>query len=127
MTVNKGPVGFSANLRAEMLSALSVTDWIGINDCRTQNPFCVASTERVRKGCGLPQPQRRRHQQDHSRTSSRRRVWGKLVFTDDITFSSSELLNRHFDVFEPQVKDFLSRLREGEGPTKSELIEKLGT
>ena len=39
---------------------------------------------------------------------------GKLVFTDDITFSSSELLNRHFDVFEPQVKDFLSRLREGE-------------
>ena len=37
---------------------------------------------------------------------------GRIVFTDDITFSSSSLINQHLNVFEPRVQAYLTKLRE---------------
>ncbi len=36
---------------------------------------------------------------------------GKLVITDEVTYSSSRLINEHFNVHEPEVKDHLDTLR----------------
>ena len=129
--VNKGPGKpvFSANLRAEMLSALSVTDWIGINDHPDAEPVLRSLQPDVYvKGADYRNPEDDVTNKIIRERQAVEEYGGKLVFTDDITFSSSELLNRHFDVFEPQVKDFLSRLREGEGLIRTlELIEKLSS
>src|SRR5260221_10380399 len=37
---------------------------------------------------------------------------GRIVFTDDITFSSSALINRHLNVFDPQVGAYLADRRD---------------
>ncbi len=36
---------------------------------------------------------------------------GRIHFTDEVVFSSTELINRHFNVFEPHVRDHLEPLR----------------
>ena len=44
---------------------------------------------------------------------------GTVVYTDDITFSSSSLLNQHFNVFEPEVQGFLDSVRRGDGLSRA--------
>ena len=48
---------------------------------------------------------------------------GKIVFTDDITFSSTSLLNEHFGVFPPETKDYLKSFRQEH--SHEEIISKL--
>lgn len=128
--VNKGPGKpvFSEHLRAELLSALSIVDWVAINDAPDAQPvLSTIQPDAYVKGADYRNPDddvtgKISHEREAVETYG-----GKLVFTDDITFSSSEILNRHFDVFEPQVKDFLSRLRQDNGMEQIlELIEKIG-
>ena len=40
---------------------------------------------------------------------------GKIHFTDEVTFSSTELINRHLNVFEPHIREHLDTLRENGG------------
>src|SRR5262249_19170761 len=40
---------------------------------------------------------------------------GRMLFTDEATFSSSELINRHLNVFEPHIRDHLDALRRNDG------------
>ena len=116
--VNKGPGKpvFSEMLRAEMLSALGFVDWVGVNRAPDAEPVLHAIRPDVYvKGSDYSDPAA-----DVTGKISREReavetYGGRLVFTDDITFSSSELLNRHFDVHEPQVRDFLNRMRDEDG------------
>lgn len=116
--VNKGPGKpvFSEMLRAEMLSALAFVDWVAINHAPDAEPVLHAIRPDVYvKGSDYSDPGT-----DVTGKISREREavethGGRLVFTDDITFSSSELLNRHFDVYEPQVRDFLDRMRDEGG------------
>jgi rfaE bifunctional protein nucleotidyltransferase chain/domain len=127
--VNKGPGKpvFSEQQRAEMLSGLGIVDWVGINNAPDADPVLRAIKPDVYvKGADYRNP-------DDDVTGKimheRRAVeafGGKLIFTDDISYSSSEILNRHFDVFEPQVRDFLSRLRQDDGMAKIlELIDRV--
>ena len=112
--VNKGPGKpvFSEHLRAEMLSALTVVDFVAIN----RAPDAEALLEAIRPDTYVKGADYRDEDADVTGKISRERQavethGGNLIFTDDITFSSSELLNRYFDVFDPQVRDFLDRLR----------------
>ncbi len=112
--VNKGPgkPAFSEHLRAEMLSALSCVDWVGINNAPDATPVLEAlkpayyakGADYVDAGADVT-----------GKILLEREIveanGGQIVFTDDIMFSSTELLNRHFDVFEPRVRDFLNRMR----------------
>ena len=43
----------------------------------------------------------------------------RIVYTDDITFSSSSLLNQHFNVFEPEVQAFLDSIRRSDGLSRA--------
>ena len=40
---------------------------------------------------------------------------GRIVFTRDVTFSSSSLVNRYFDIYDPPLRDYLQQVRETGG------------
>ncbi|MGE4221103.1 MAG: PfkB family carbohydrate kinase [Alphaproteobacteria bacterium] len=127
--VNKGPGKpvFPAALRAEMLAALSCVDFVGINDAPDAEPVLHAVKPSVyAKGSDYANPDDDVTGKILAEREAVETYGGRLAFTGGITFSSSELLNRHFQVFEPQVHDFLSRLRDSGGLAATlDLIERV--
>ncbi len=112
--VNKGPGRpvFPAMLRAEMLAALRYVEWVAVNDAPTaENVIRHVRPDVYVKGSDYVQAEdditgkiedERRAVEAHG---------GRIHFTYDITFSSSSLLNRHFDVFEPKLRSYLEAAR----------------
>ncbi len=114
--VNKGPGKpvFSGDLRAEMLSALACVDWVGIND----GPDAVPVIEAIQptfyaKGSDYANADADVTGKIAAERAAVESCGGTVVITNDITFSSTELLNRHFEIFEPKVRQFLDQMREG--------------
>jgi len=51
---------------------------------------------------------------------------GRIVFTRDVTFSSSSLMNRYFDIYDPPLRDYLQKVRESGGAERLlKLIDKI--
>jgi rfaE bifunctional protein nucleotidyltransferase chain/domain len=112
--VNKGPHRpvFTETLRAEAIAALDGVDFVAINKW----PTAVEAIQLLRpdvyaKGSDYVDPSA-----DHSGGIAVERnavegVGGRLTFTDEITFSSSNLLNRHMSIFSPEVTDYLAGFR----------------
>lgn len=112
--VNKGPNRpvFAEALRAEALAALDCVDFVAINDA----PDAVSAIERIKPDVYVKGQDYQNPEGDVTGKIAREREaaeahGGKLVFTDEVTYSSSELINRHFNVHEPEVKDHLDSLR----------------
>lgn len=109
--VNKGPgrPAFTETLRAEALAMLECVDLVAINRWPTamevikllRPDFYVKGSDYVEAGKdisgGIVQEQ-----------EAVEAGGGKIVFTEDITFSSSNLLNRHFPTFPKEVSDYLA-------------------
>jgi rfaE bifunctional protein nucleotidyltransferase chain/domain len=127
--VNKGPGRpvFSEQLRAQMLAALEYVDYVAINEA----PTAVAVLEKVRpsvyvKGSDYANAaeditggiiEERRAVEEHG---------GRLVFTDDITFSSSQLINRYLGVYDSELQAYLEDARDGGLlPRLLELLERI--
>jgi bifunctional ADP-heptose synthase (sugar kinase/adenylyltransferase) len=96
-----------------MLAALSYIDWVAVNDAPTaENVIKAVRPDVYVKGEDYVQAS-----DDvtgkivHEREAVEVRG-GRMHFTCDITFSSSGLLNRHFNVFEPELKAYLEEMRE---------------
>src|SRR5579864_6873284 len=116
--VNKGPGRpvFSAELRAEMLATLEYVDWVAVNDAAD----AVSAIERIRPTIYIKGQDYQNPEGDITGkiTLEREAVeahGGRLHFTDEAVFSSSELINRHLNVFEPHIRDHLDTLRCGGG------------
>jgi rfaE bifunctional protein nucleotidyltransferase chain/domain len=126
--VNKGPGRpvFHEAMRAEMLAALACVDWVAINT----TPTAEAALERIRPQIYAKGPDYADHSQDVTGkiTAEERAVerhGGRLVITDDVTLSSTELINRHLNPFEPSARVFLDTMRgNGDCSTILGLIEK---
>lgn len=111
--VNKGPGRpvFSSQIRAEMLAALECVDWVGINYWSSAEKlielispdFYVKGSDYTNEGEDLT-----------GKISLEREAvencGGKTIFTDDITFSSSSLINKHLHVFEPPLLEYLNKI-----------------
>ncbi len=113
--LNKGPGRpvFTASLRAEMLAALSCVDWVGVND----EPVAVNVINSIKPDVYVKGSDYVDSAQDLTGkiTDERQAVeshGGRMHFTDDIVFSSSALLNRHFDVSNPELHAYLQDMRE---------------
>ena len=116
--VNKGPGRpvFTELLRAEMLAALHFVTYVAIAEA----PDAISAIEAIKpdiyaKGNDYQNPD---GDVTGKITLERHTVeahGGSIRFTDEITFSSTELINRHFNVFEPHVRDHLSGLRDDGG------------
>jgi len=99
-------------LRAEMLSNIDSVDYVAIN----YGPTAREVVEIVRpdvyvKGSDYENPQDDITGNITAERDAVEKHAGRIHFTRDITFSSSALLNRYFDVYDPPVRDFLSKLR----------------
>lgn len=111
--VHKGPdrPAFADRLRAEMLAALDCVDLVAINRWPT-------AVETIR----LVQPDLYAKGSEYRDTpdvtggieiekAAVEGVGGRLAFTDEITFSSSNLLNRYLPVFPEEARAFLHEFR----------------
>ena len=116
--VNKGPGRpvFTETLRAEMLATLAYVDWVAINE----SPDAVSAIERIKPHIYIKGQDYQNPDGDVTGkiTNEREAVeahGGRLEFTNEVTFSSTELINRHLNVFEPHIRDHLDSLRRDGG------------
>ena len=116
--VNKGPGRpvFTGAQRAEMLAALDFVDYVALNDAPTAEPAIHAMRPSIyAKGADYIDAGQDVTGKIVDEQSAVEKYGGRIQFTDDITFSSSELINRHFDVFDPEVRAYLDRVRQSPG------------
>ena len=109
--VNKGPSRpvFGQDLRAEAVASLDCVDYVAIN----RWPLAVEAIELLRpnsyvKGSDYQDAESDRTGGIALEEEAVRRIGGSLVFTNDITFSSSSLINRNMPVFPQEVVDYLA-------------------
>ena len=112
--VNKGPhrPAFPQELRAEALAALDVVDYVAIN----RWPLSVETIKLLRPDIYVKGSDYRTAEKDITggiipETDAVESVGSEIRFTEDITFSSSTLLNRHFSAAPPEVDRYLEDFR----------------
>ncbi len=108
--VNKGPnrPAFPQQLRAEALAALDCVDFVAINEA----PMAIEAINAVRPDYYVKGSDYRVAKDDHTGGILKEReaveaFGGRLVFTDDITYSSSRLINQHMDMLPPTTRSYL--------------------
>lgn len=109
--VNKGPHRpvFSEGLRAEAIAALESVDYVGVNKW----PTAVETIQLLRPDFYVKGPDYREAEKDRTggitlEELAVKSAGGQLVITDDITFSSSNIINRYMPVFPKEVSDYLT-------------------
>jgi rfaE bifunctional protein nucleotidyltransferase chain/domain len=116
--VNKGPGRpvFHEELRSETLAALSCVDYVAINP----SVAAVELITRLRPHLYVKGSEYRAAMDDVTGNIDREKHaveagGGEIFYTDEVTFSSSSLLNEHFGVFPPATKDYLQTFRKSYG------------
>jgi len=116
--VNKGPGRpvFGEAMRAEMLANLQYVDWVAIKP----EPDAVGAIDALRpdvyvKGQDYQNPEGDVTGKIVAEREAVERHGGRIHFTDEVVFSSTELINRHLNVFEPHIRQHLQTLREDGG------------
>ena len=113
--VNKGPGRpvFGELMRAEMVAALECVDGVCVSNWTTaEGVLRFVQPDAFIKGQDYAD-----EEQDITGGIRRERelvesFGGRVVYTDEITYSSSSLINRHLEVYDSEVGDYLARLRD---------------
>lgn len=121
--VNKGPDRpvFPSELRCEMLAAMDIVDYVAV----IEDPSAIPSIKTVQPSIYVKGGEYANHAEDVTgkialETELVESFGGEVVYTDDITFSSSNLLNNHFELVDKPVRVFLDRLKSSGGEAKAE-------
>lgn len=116
--VNKGPGRpiFPETMRAEMLGAIEAVDYVGID----YSPSAESAISAIKPNVYLKGSDYENANDDLTgkiglERETVERHGGRLVFTKDLTFSSSSLINRYVDIYDPPLREYLERLREAAG------------
>lgn len=124
--VNKGPGRpvFSQYLRAENIAALACVDQVAINHAVT----AVEVLEQVKPDLYVKGSDYKSVSDDLTgnikyEQDAVERHGGKIFFTDELTSSSTQLLNEYFEVFSPEVSAYLEELKQTLGA--NDLINQL--
>jgi rfaE bifunctional protein nucleotidyltransferase chain/domain len=111
--VNKGPGRpfFNDGLRAKALAALEVVDYVVV----ISHPTAVEAIELVRphiycKGLEYQDTTNDVTGNIQDDVATVERLGGKVCYVGSVVFSSTKLLNNHFDGHDPKVKDFCRSL-----------------
>ncbi len=111
--VKRGPGRpfFTGRLRAEALASLAMTDYVSIVDAPTATDFI----RKVRPDVYAKGPDYRVQGKDvtgkiFEEEEAIKAVGGRLFFTDDITFSSSKLINDYLDAYPPRTVKYLKAI-----------------
>ncbi len=112
--VNKGPGRpiFSEHMRAEMLAALEFIDCVGI----VHEATALAAINAVKPDIYIKGQDYREAKDDITggiiaERKAVEKFGGRLEFTDEVTYSSSNLINRHLSVFDPTLDEYLETQR----------------
>ena len=112
--VNKGPNHpvFPEQLRAEAVAALDAVDFVAVN----RWPTAVEAIRMLRPDIYVKGSE---YRDTEDRTNgirceeeAVRSIGGRIEFTDDITFSSSALINRHLPLLPPEAGDYIRSFTE---------------
>lgn len=113
--VNKGPGRpvFNEQLRAENIAALACVDFVAINHAIS----AVQVLHDIQPNIYAKGSDYRSHGDDITGNIALEQAaveahGGHIFYTDEVTFSSSNLLNSHFEIFPPEVKKFLKNFRD---------------
>src|SRR5215467_2268932 len=113
--VNKGPgrPAFNEGMRAEMLAALQDVDLVAVNP----ESDAVGVIAAIRPDVYVKGQDYEKADDDVTgRIVAERNAveayGGRIHFTHEVMFSSTELLNRHFNIHEPAVARYLNGLRD---------------
>lgn len=127
--VRKGPGRpvFAQTMRAEMLAALDYVDWTGINRTPTADPLMEAIQPDVYvKGSDYADPSFDVTSNITHEKELTEKHGGRLHFTDEVTFSSSGLINEYFEIHDPEARAFINELRRNGGAERTlEMIDRL--
>lgn len=110
--VNKGPdrPAFPEALRLEAIAALEVVDAVALNRWPTAvETIHLLKPDLYVKGAEYRDPAKDATGGIQLEIDAITAVGGSIAFTDDIVFSSSNLINRFASGFSQEVKDFLSQ------------------
>jgi rfaE bifunctional protein nucleotidyltransferase chain/domain len=112
--VNKGPnrPAFNETYRAQMLAAMEIIEFVAINKW----PSAVEMLKIVQPSVYAKGPDYKDHGQDLSgkiddEEAAVCSTGGSIYYTEDITFSSSSLINRHLSSHSQEVNDYLTAMR----------------
>lgn len=113
--VKRGPGRpiFNENLRAEMLASISIIDYVAIVD----SPTAIEAIKILKPDFYVKGSEYKDKTKDFTgmicdEEKVVNSIGGKLIFTDDITFSSSSLINNFLDVYPPEILNYLKVIRE---------------
>jgi len=117
--VNKGPdrPAFPEDLRAEAIAALDVVDYVAINDW----PTAVETIQSLKpdifaKGSEYKDANKDITGKIVDEENAICEVGGSIVFTEDIVFSSSQLINKNFSTFPEETREFLTEFSNRNSP-----------
>ncbi len=111
--VNKGPNRpvFNQNLRSESIAALEPVDYVAINDAPTAiNPIKIFKPNIYCKGKDYKNPKEDITGEIKNEIKELKKNNGNIYFTEELTFSSSRLINRSTDFYSPRQKKILKKI-----------------
>lgn len=124
--VNRGPGRpvFPQELRSEVLASLAIVDYVVINEW----PTATETIRRIKpsiyaKGNDYKDRSKDLTGKIYEEENALKEFGGKIVFTDEITFSSSSLANNLLNPYPQKAQTFLRRFRER--VTSEEIIQDL--
>jgi rfaE bifunctional protein nucleotidyltransferase chain/domain len=113
--INKGPGRpvFPEALRSEMLASLEIVDYVGI----VAGPDALPAIEAIRPDVYVKGQDYRNPEGDITGRILAERAaveahGGRVIFTEEITYSSTELINQHLNIFDPHTREHLDQLRQ---------------
>jgi len=112
--VDRGPGRpvFNQRLRAESIAALECVDYVAINEWSTAvEAIKKLKTDVYVKGSDYANRDDDLTGQICKEEEAIKSIGGRIHFTDEITFSSTKLLNQQFDVYPEQAQKFLEKFR----------------
>lgn len=111
--VNKGPGRpiFNEQLRAETLASIANVDYVVINYAPTAvECITLLKPDFYAKGQDYEEREKDITGKIEEEESAVKAVGGNILFTHDITFSSSKLINEHLDVFPKETREYLKMI-----------------
>ena len=112
--VNKGPKrpAFDQRLRLDAVGALSAVDFVVLSD----NPTAVEIIQKIRPNIYCKGPDYKNHKSDisgeiNNELKAIKKCRGKIVYTKDITFSSSNLINKFGNFYSIKEKSLINKIK----------------
>lgn len=113
--VDKGPhhPAFNEDLRAEAVASLGYVDYVAVNEWPTAEETLRTLKPNVYvKGSEFKEVRTDATGKIQKEAQVVKEIGAKLAFSEDIVFSSSNLINRYFSTFPKEVNEYLSLFRQ---------------